>query len=112
MADGLRVAARTGERFWEPELLRLRGELQLLQDPEAAIADAEQTFRMAIKLARSQGAMLLALRAAVSLGRMLRCTGRAGEARSVVLEMSQSVDQSAGRDMDEANALLGEMETQ
>jgi len=106
VADGLRVAARTGERFWEPELLRLRGELQILQDPPCATAEAEQTFRKAIEHARSQGAMLLALRAALSLGRTLGRAGRGGEARSLILEISQSVDQSAGRDMDEAKALL------
>ena len=63
VADGLRVAARTGERFWEPELLRLRGELQILQDPQCATGEAERTFRKAIEHARRQGAMLLALRA-------------------------------------------------
>ena len=95
VADGLRVAARTGERFWEPELLRLRGELQILQDPPCATGEAEQTFRKAIEHARSQGAMLLALRAALSLGRTLGRAGRGGEARSLILEISQSVDQSA-----------------
>ncbi len=112
VADGLRVAARTGERFWEPELLRLRGELQILQDPTCATGAAEQTFREAIEHARSQGAMLLALRAAVSLGRSQRRAARDGEARSLILEISQSVDQSPGRDMDEASALLSELEIQ
>ena len=79
-------------------------------EPEAGAA--EQTFRSAIEHARSQGAMLLALRAAVSLGRSLRRAGRCGEARSLIVEISQSVDRSAGRDMDEANALLSEMEIQ
>jgi DNA-binding winged helix-turn-helix (wHTH) protein/predicted ATPase len=111
VADGLRVAERTGERFWEPELLRLKGELRILQDPQCATGEVEQTFRKGIELARSQGAMLLALRAAVSLGRTLHCTGRTSEARSLILEISQNVDQSAGRDMDEAGALLSELET-
>jgi hypothetical protein len=38
----------------------------------------------------------------------LHSTGRIGEALRLVREISQSVDQSAGRDLDEANALLGE----
>ena len=33
---GLAVAARTGERFWRPELLRLRGELQHAQHPNCS----------------------------------------------------------------------------
>jgi len=34
--DGLRAGLRTGERFWQPELLRLKGELQIAGDPSAA----------------------------------------------------------------------------
>jgi predicted ATPase len=56
VADGLRVAARTGERFWEPEPLRVRGELLILQDPQCATGEAKQTFRKAIEHARRQGA--------------------------------------------------------
>ena len=110
--DGLGIAARTGERFWEPELLRLRGELYIAQDPQCAASEAEQAFREAIEHARSQGAMLLALRAAVSLGRSLHRAGRGGEARSLIFEMSQGLQYWTGLDMDEANALLGESETQ
>ena len=106
------MAARTGERFWEPELLRLRGELHIAQDPRCAASEAEQAFREAIEHARSQGAMLLALRAAVSLGRSLRRAGRVGEARSHIFGMSQDLQHWTGLDMDEANALLGELETQ
>jgi DNA-binding winged helix-turn-helix (wHTH) protein/predicted ATPase len=112
VADGLRVAERTGERFWEPELLRLRGELQILQDPQCATGEAEQTFRKAIEQARSQGATLLALRAAVSLGRSLRSAGRDGEVRSLIFEITAGLDRWTGLDwtgldIDEATALLG-----
>jgi hypothetical protein len=110
--NGLGVAERTGERFWQPELLRLRGELYIARDPRCAASDAEQGFREAIEHARSQGAMLLALRAALSLGRSLRRAGRSGEARSLIREMSQDLRHCTGLDMDEANALLGELETQ
>jgi predicted ATPase len=105
--DGLGVAARTGERFWEPELLRLRGELYMAQDPQRAASEAEQAFREAIEQALNQGAMLLALRAAVSLGRSLHRAGRGGEARSLIFEMSQELQHWRGPDIDEANALLG-----
>ena len=77
--------------------------------PQCAADEAEQTFRKAIGHARSQGAMLLALRAAVSLGRTLHSTERTSEARSLILEISQSVDQLAERDLDEAKALPGEL---
>jgi predicted ATPase len=100
------VAAPMGERFWTPELLRLRGELQILQGPSER--DAEQLFREAIEHARSQGALLLALRAAVSLGRLMRRTGRGKESDQVVLEILQVLDQTTGLDIFEAKALLGE----
>jgi hypothetical protein len=109
--DGLGIAARTGERFWEPELLRLKGELRIAQDPQCAANEAEQTFREAIEHARSQGSILLALRAAVSLGRLLGRAGRGGEVRDLILEMSQNLQHRTGLDMDEANALLGELST-
>jgi hypothetical protein len=80
--DALRVTQRTGERFGQPELLRLKGELQMAQDPRAS-GEAEQAFREAIDDSRSQGAMLLALRAAVSLGRLLGRTGRGSEAHNL-----------------------------
>ena len=107
--DGLRVSARTGERFWEPELLRLKGELQIAQDPRCVTDDAEQAFREAIEHARNQGAGLLALRAAVSLGRLLRRRGRIDEARSLIFETSRGLDRLTGPDMSEANTLLGEL---
>lgn len=107
--DGLRVTQCTGERFWEPELLRLKGELQMAQDPRATGA-AEQAFREAIDFARSDGAMLLALRAAVSLGRLLRRTGRGSEAQSLIFGISQGLEQWTGPDISEANTVLGELE--
>ena len=109
--EALRVTERTGERFWEPELLRLRGELRIVQDPTYAAREAEQVFREAIEQARGQGAMLLALRAALSLGRLMRRAGRDGDARHIMVEMLQDLDQSAGLDLDEANALLSELDT-
>ncbi|HXR77321.1 MAG TPA: AAA family ATPase [Bryobacteraceae bacterium] len=106
--EAFRVAERTGECFWEPELLRLRGELRIMQGPPCAPGEAEQAFREAIERARSQGAVLLALRAAVSWGRLMRRAGRGREARRLMLEIFQDLDQMTGFDMDEASALVGE----
>lgn len=73
--DGLAAVAEagaaieaTGERLWEPESHRLRGELLLLRDA-ARSAEAEACFRRAHDLARDAGARLLAVRAALSLAR-------------------------------------------
>lgn len=66
-------AARTGDRYYEPEVHRLRGEL--LGDA----AEAEACFRTAIDRARAMGARSLALRATVSLARLLVGRGARGD---------------------------------
>jgi predicted ATPase/DNA-binding winged helix-turn-helix (wHTH) protein len=72
---------RIEERWLFAELLRLRGELLLLS---GKYAKAEDSFREAIDSARQQGALSWELRAATSLGRLLRDQGRHGEARTIV----------------------------
>jgi predicted ATPase/DNA-binding winged helix-turn-helix (wHTH) protein len=62
-----------------PELLRLKGELLLLQSAPAA-ETAEGFFREALATARPQGALSWELRAATSLARLLRNLGRPAEA--------------------------------
>ena len=108
--DGLRAGLRTGERFWQPELLRLKGELEIARDP-SAVPEAEQSFRDAIAHAQIQGASLLALRAAVSLGRLLQRAGRGMEARDLIFGISRELDEWTGADISEANALLGALAT-
>jgi adenylate cyclase len=67
--DGaLKFVARTGDRHYEPEIYRIRGQLLLGRGDPAA---AEQSFRMAIDIARLQHARSWELRAATSLSRLL-----------------------------------------
>ncbi len=89
VGEALTIAARTGERFHEAELHRLRGELMLASAREpagrdAARRDAEDAFQAAADVATAQGAVLLRLRAAVSLGRVWRASGKAEDARRLV----------------------------
>jgi predicted ATPase/DNA-binding winged helix-turn-helix (wHTH) protein len=63
-----------------PEFLRLRGELLLLQNAPAAAKPSENLFRQALDFAHQQGALSWELRAAMSLGRLLRNQGRHGDA--------------------------------
>ena len=77
--DALNHANRTGERYFEAELHRLRGESLLAVSPPQA-AQAEAAFTMSIAVARRQGARLLEERATASLGR-LRATRRPQSAR-------------------------------
>jgi hypothetical protein len=77
--DALAQVERTGERYFEAELYRLRGESLLAVSPPQA-AEAEAAFTRSIAVARRQGARLLEERATASLGR-LRATRRAQSAR-------------------------------
>ncbi len=62
--EALATCAGGGERFWEAELLRLRGELAALR---GQTAEAAEHYRQAIETARRQGAGSLEQRAAASL---------------------------------------------
>jgi predicted ATPase len=109
LEEAFSVARITGEAFWQSELHRLKGELQLAADVPAAHVEAEHSFVQAIDIATSQGARLLALRASVSLGRLLRRLKRDGEARqrvsAALAEFSQGVAQS---DVVEAREILAD----
>jgi predicted ATPase/DNA-binding winged helix-turn-helix (wHTH) protein len=71
--------AKSGEEHWcLPELLRIKGEIMRLAGSPAA--DAEDCFRQALDWARRQGALSWELRAATSLARLWRQTGRTAEA--------------------------------
>jgi adenylate cyclase len=103
-AEALAVVEATGERFYEAELHRLRGELLLQQagegrrsPAESAVArphdsdpsglcEAEACFRRALDVARSQGAKSLELRAALSMARLLRGRGELAEGRRLLAE--------------------------
>jgi class 3 adenylate cyclase/predicted ATPase len=82
--NALHEIASTQEHNFEPELHRVRGEILAYQQ---APAEAEQSFRMALAVARGQGARSLELRAAVSLAAFLRENGRAAEGMRLVQDV-------------------------
>src|SRR6185312_12636097 len=65
---------------YTPELLRLKGELFLLQSPPAPVEAAQELFRQALGRAHRQGALSWELRAATSLARLLYSEGRPTDA--------------------------------
>ena len=66
ISEGLQLAGATKECWWEAELNRLHGELMLLcQRPQEQAA--EEAFAKSLRIARTQGARSLELRAAASL---------------------------------------------
>ena len=91
IAEGLAVVEEalarsesSEERWWIAELLRVKGELVLLENGPEAAAAAEDHFRKALDWARRQGALSWELRAATSLARMWRDQARIREARELL----------------------------
>ena len=60
-------------------MLRVKGELLLLQGAPGAAAAAEDHFRQALDWAHGHGALSFELRAATSLARLLRDQGRSAD---------------------------------
>src|SRR5262249_14702419 len=79
--EALEIAERTGERYYDAELHRLKGELQLGESDSIA---AEACFNHALEVARSQNAKSLELRAALSLARLYQSEGKDEEAGSLL----------------------------
>ena len=107
--EALAVIGRTGERFHEAEIHRLRGELLLAQNASNA-AQAEQCFRAAISISRKQHSRSWELRATTSLARLLHDTNRRDEARAMLAEIynwfTEGFDTA---DLKDAKALLDEL---
>ncbi|HSQ57130.1 MAG TPA: AAA family ATPase, partial [Gemmata sp.] len=78
-----KVGRANGERLFEPEFHRLRGELASTR------SDAEGAFRKAIETSRAQSARGLELRAAIRLCRLLDEEGREDEARTIMTAFGQ-----------------------
>jgi predicted ATPase len=82
LAEALTTLAKSGVRWWEAELCRLRGEL-LLQHSVAQPEEAEACFQQALDIARHQQAKSLELRAAMSLSRLWQQQGQQVEAHAL-----------------------------
>src|SRR5262249_46601415 len=90
LAEALTVGDKTGERFYEAELYRLKGELTLqasIESLESRGKEAEACFHQAIAIARKQRAKSLELRAVVSLSRLWQRQGKQHEARNTLSEI-------------------------
>ncbi len=72
--EAMRESRQNNERWWAPELHRLRGALLLAQG--ADMADVEAAYQRALELARAQHATSLALRAATSLASLWIARGQ------------------------------------
>jgi hypothetical protein len=75
---------QTEERWLIAELLRVKGELLLLEAAPGAAAAAENLLRQALDWARRRGALSWELRAATSLARLLVDQGRPADALALL----------------------------
>jgi predicted ATPase len=83
VTDALRLADRTKEKFSEPELHRVKGDV-LLARPRPLAADAEASYEAAIDTARRQSGKGWELRAATSLARLWRDQGKHQQAHDLL----------------------------
>jgi predicted ATPase len=121
LTEALACAHTMGERCYEAELYRLKGELLLqsgdqglasgVSTPDAGLqtrdAEAEARFHQALDIARRQQAKSLELRAAMSLARLWQQQGKRAEACQLLAEVygwfTEGFDTA---DLQEAKALL------
>jgi predicted ATPase len=82
--EGLAVIERTGERWPEAELHRLRGQFLTALPNHGRLDEASTAFQRAIQIARRQSAKAWELRAATSLARLWRDQGKPADARELV----------------------------
>ena len=98
----------SGERYWESELHRLKGELLLLQG--GSESEAEESFNQALDVARRQSARSLELRAAMSLAQFWQNRRETTEARELLADSYGWFTAGFGTpDLVDARALLEEL---
>ena len=110
VASALNVVETTGERYFQSELYRLRGEALLLDSGEAADQEAEEMFRKASELASRFSHDFSALRAAISLCRLYKRQGRIEQAQNELQQVYERFTESFDiADMKMARELLREL---
>lgn len=83
VSEALAVGETTGERCWQAELNRIKGELLLAASPENR-ASAEDCFSRSLDIARRQHARSWELRTATGLCRLWQGDGRNVDARALL----------------------------
>ncbi len=132
LAEAFAFVEKTGERFYEAELYRLKGELTLRNGasdrrletsssspqvpslkpaaPSGAEREAEELFFKAIAIAQKQHAKSWELRAATSLARLWQHQGKRAEAHKVLVEVYNWFTEGFDtKDLQEAKALIEEL---
>ena len=118
LAEALAVVDKTGERFYEAELYRLKGELTLQQSQASKVSAVlddprrkpKRVFYKAIEIARKQQAKSLELRAAMSLAGCGSSKARRTKLTQLLAEIYNWFTEGFDtKDLQEAKALLEEL---
>ena len=128
LEEAVAIVDRNGERYYEAELYRLKGELlfkqstagglsrattygkAFVESEPAGIANAEQSFHQAIEIAQRQNAKSWELRAVMSLARLYRDRGKQQQARSLLTQIYDRFTEGFKTvDLCEAKTLLDEL---
>jgi predicted ATPase/predicted Ser/Thr protein kinase len=126
--EGLARAYRTGERFFEAELYRVRGDVlsrQIVQETDRQrlseaprppvnarwlIDQAEASYDKALAIARQRGARSHELRAAIGLGRLLEKQGDRQRGHQILARVCESFTQGfESPDFKSARELLNQL---
>ena len=107
LREGLETACATGEHAWDAELHRLSGTVLLAENK---LDEGQACLQQAIRIAQTQQAKSLELRAAASLARLWGEQGRRAEAHDLLAPVycwfTEGFDTA---DLKEAKALLEEL---
>jgi predicted ATPase len=105
--EALALSQSTGERYYEAELYRLKGERLFTQGRDRGTEAASSCFEQSLAVARQQGALSLELRAAISLARLHRGPTQSTMARNVILPVYERFQEGFDTlDLREARSLL------
>jgi predicted ATPase len=108
--EALEQSERNEKRYFVAELLRIKGELLLMEGTQLGATAAEDCFVHALDVAREQSAPSWELRAATSLARLWRDRGRTTEARELLSRVyDQFTEGFETADLKTAQTLLGQL---
>jgi len=101
---------RTGQRWYEAETHRIRGEILHKRDPSTP-APAEYAFLTAITVSKQQGTRSFGLRAALSLAKLYQSTGRHADAHAILAPALEGFAPTPEiKEIAEAQALLAALD--
>jgi class 3 adenylate cyclase/tetratricopeptide (TPR) repeat protein len=108
LEEGLTLVEKSGERFYEAEIRRLKGELLLARSADET--EVEKHYQHAIAVARQLEAKSLELRAVMSLSQLWQKSGKREQARQMLGEIySWFTEGFDTADLQEAKTLLKDL---